>query len=118
MSSPDEARVRRPGGERSADETYYELTLFVSGASNLSARAIAGAQQLCETHLNGCYHLSVVDVHTDPAAVLRDRVVAAPTLVKNRPLPMRKVVGDMSQTSEVLQALELLITKDTSGMRR
>ena len=64
-----------------------ELTLFVSGASDLAARAIANARRLCDVHLHGRCHLSVVDVHEDPAAVLTSRLLATPTLVRNLPLP-------------------------------
>lgn len=85
----------------------YELTLFASGASDLSARAIADARQLCDLHLDGHYHLSVVDVHDDPGAALISQVHVAPTLVKTKPLPVRKVVGDLSDAAKVLMALEL-----------
>jgi circadian clock protein KaiB len=89
------------------EETWYELTLFVNGASDLSARAIANARRLCDTHLGGRCHLTVVDLQDDPAAVLSSRVLAAPTLVKHRPLPVRKLVGDLSRIDKVLRALEL-----------
>jgi circadian clock protein KaiB len=88
-------------------DTDFELTLFVNGASALSARAIGNARQICDVHLHGRYYLSVVDVHDDPAAAFRSEVIASPTLVRNRPLPMRKVVGDLSHTDKVLLALEL-----------
>jgi circadian clock protein KaiB len=97
----------------SADATRYELTLFVSGASDLSARAIASARELCDTHLEGRYQLSFVDVHDDADAVVRSRVLATPTLVKCRPLPERKFVGDLSHTDKVLVALELPVAKDS-----
>jgi circadian clock protein KaiB len=85
----------------------YELTLFVSGASDLSGRAIADAKRLCEVYLEGRYRLAVVDVHQDPAAVIASRVVAAPTLVKHRPLPERRLVGDLSRAEKVLMALDI-----------
>jgi circadian clock protein KaiB len=85
----------------------YELTLFVNGASDLSARAIANARRLCESHLAGRYDLHVVDVRDDPAALVSNRLLAAPTLVKSRPLPVRKIVGDLSRTDKVLSALGL-----------
>ena len=88
-------------------ETHFELTLIVSGASDLSARAIANATALCEGHMRGRYHLSVVDLHEAPASVLSAQVLAAPTLVKTQPLPMRKSVGDLSRTTSVLAALGL-----------
>ena len=87
--------------------TTFELTLIVSGASELSARAIANATLLCETHMAGRYHLSIVDLHEAPASVLSGEVLAAPTLVKTRPLPVQKFVGDLSRTHRVLAALGL-----------
>jgi circadian clock protein KaiB len=90
-----------------ADESGYDLTLFVSGASDLSARAISNAKALCEIHLAARYQLGVVDVHEDPAAALSGRMLAVPTLVRNRPLPVRQVVGDLSDTGKVLLALDL-----------
>jgi circadian clock protein KaiB len=89
------------------DDARYELTLFVSGASDLSARAIGNARELCDTHLAGRYELAVVDVHEDAAAALNSDVIAAPTLVRNWPLPVRKLVGDLSRTDKVLIALDL-----------
>ena len=68
--------LEAPG--RTVEDVVYELALFVSGASDLSARAIANAARICEAHLSGRYHLSVVDVHEDPAALLGSRVVARP----------------------------------------
>lgn len=88
-------------------ETVIELTLIVSGASDLSARAIANATLLCETHMAGRYNLSVVDLHEAPASVESGQVLAAPTLVKTQPLPMQKFVGDLSRTTRVLAALGL-----------
>lgn len=89
------------------DEERRELTLFVSGASDLSARAIADARALCDVHLDGRYRLSVVDVHEDPAAVLSHGVLAAPTLVRSRPLPLRRFIGDLSHVRDVLLKLEI-----------
>jgi circadian clock protein KaiB len=91
------------------ETTRYELTLFVCGASELSARAIANTQVLCEGHLRGHYQLSVVDVNEEPAMAAIHKVVAAPTLVKHRPLPRRKLVGDLADTGMVLLSLEIPI---------
>jgi len=91
----------------------YELTLYVSGASALSARAVANARLLCDNHLNGPYLLSVVDVQEDPGALVGTSVIAVPTLVMSRPMPARRVVGDLSQTARVLLALGLPVAGDT-----
>jgi circadian clock protein KaiB len=85
------------------DETYV-LTLFVNGATELSARAIAAARHLCDTELPGRHRLSVVDIHD---ASVETHVLAVPTLVKDLPLPMRMVVGDLSHLEDVLCALEI-----------
>jgi len=101
------SKLKRPEDELTAGAAFYELTLFVSGASALSAHAIATASQLCDLHLRGRYHLAVVDVHGDPAALAGRSVVAVPTLVRSRPRPERKVVGDLSDTARVLLALDI-----------
>lgn len=88
-------------------DAFIELTLIVSGGSDLSARAIANATRLCEDHMKGRCHLSVVDLLEAPASVLSGQVLAAPTLVKTQPLPMRKFVGDLSRPEKVLEALGL-----------
>jgi circadian clock protein KaiB len=111
MTTHDSTLKRFEDALAALDDTRYELALFVNGASDLSARAITNASQLCDLHLAGRYHLSVVDVHEDPAAVLHSRVLAAPTLVKNLPLPVRTLVGDLSNTQKVLVALDLPAAK-------
>lgn len=113
MTTPGEPLRERFDDESAAnDDNYYQLTLFVNGASDLSARAIANARELCESHLAGRYHLAIVDVHDDPAAVLSLRVFATPTLVKNRPPPIRRLVGDLSHSDKVLLALDIPFTED------
>lgn len=115
MTSPPDATLRRfEEALAEAVGSTYELTLFVSGASGLSARAIANAKQLCEVHLTGRYELAVVDLREDPGAVLHGRVLAAPTLVRSRPLPVRLLVGDLSNTTKVLKVLELPATDAAS----
>jgi circadian clock protein KaiB len=83
----------------------YELTLFVSGASRSSARAIGNARAICEAHLTGRYELAIVDVNQDPELARGRRVLATPTLLKMHPLPERMLVGDLSDRERVLRAL-------------
>jgi circadian clock protein KaiB len=87
-------------------EMTYELTLFVNGASDLSARAITNARALCETHLRGRYELSVVDVR-EAAVDFGGELLATPTLVKHRPTPERRLVGALSDPGRVLATLGL-----------
>jgi circadian clock protein KaiB len=108
MTAPHDAALERLEDALIAlDDTCYELTLIVSGASDLSARAIANARRLCDDHLDGRYQLTVVDLYQEPSAVLGSQVLAAPTLVKHHPLPVRRLVGDLSHTEKVLLALGL-----------
>lgn len=84
-----------------------ELTLYVNGASDLSARAIANARRLCDTAPDGPYELVLLDVAENLAALRSSQVLAIPTLVRTRPLPERRVVGDLSEPTRVLAALGL-----------
>lgn len=86
---------------------WYDFTLYVNGASKLSSRAIADAQRLCETYLTGRYALAVVDLNDQTVVEGAGVVVAAPTLMKNQPLPQRQVVGDLSDVDHVLAALDI-----------
>ncbi len=97
------------------DDVRYEFTLFVSGASALAARAIANARRLCDLHCSGNYRLSVVDIHEDASSLLTKNVLVTPTLVKSLPLPVRRVVGDLSQRDKVVDALDLPATRVVRG---
>jgi circadian clock protein KaiB len=83
------------------------LTLFVSGATRRSGRAITEVHNLCNIHLAGRFDLVVVDVRDNAALVASHRVTAVPTLVKNRPLPVRMVVGDMSDARRVMGGIDV-----------
>ena len=85
----------------------YQLRLFVAGNTTRSRRAIENLRALCAEHLPGQVSLEVVDIYQQPALAERHQIVAAPTLVKVRPFPMRRVVGDLSQPERVLRALDL-----------
>ena len=93
----------------------YVLTLFVTGASDMSVRAIGNVRALCEMHLKGRYQLEVVDIHRDAVSMLSHNVLAAPTLIKESPLPKRRLVGDLSDTSRVLAALDIRVAEPAPG---
>jgi circadian clock protein KaiB len=96
---------------RDADAAACELTLYVAGASEFSARAITDARALCDVSLDGRCRLTVVNVHEDAAAALSSQVIAIPTLVRNQPMPERRVVGNLSNTEKVLGALDLHVAE-------
>ncbi|HET9531987.1 MAG TPA: circadian clock KaiB family protein [Blastocatellia bacterium] len=88
-------------------EQVYVLRLFISGASPKSIEAIKNIKKICEEHLAGHYELQVVDVYQQPQLAADEQIVAAPMLVKRFPLPLRKLIGNLSNTSKVLQRLGL-----------
>lgn len=90
-----------------ADEGRCFLSLYVIGTAPASARAIASIRKLCEQHLAGRYELRIIDLKVDPAAAQEGQVIAAPTLVKTLPLPVRRFIGDMSLPDRVISRLEL-----------
>lgn len=85
----------------------YLLKLYVSGTSPQSVRAINNIKKICEENIKGRYTLEVIDLYQNPELAKEADLVAAPTLVKKLPLPLRKVIGDMSNTDRVLVALDL-----------
>jgi circadian clock protein KaiB len=85
----------------------YVLRLYVAGSTPQSSRAITNIKAICEIHLKGHYVLTVVDLYEQQERAREDQIVVAPTLIRQSPLPVRRLIGDMSQTGRVLTALEL-----------
>ena len=85
----------------------YILRLYVTGATPQSTRAMLNIRKICEEHLNGRYDLEVVDLSQNPTLAEGEQIVAAPTLIKKLPLPLRRFIGDMSQTERILIGLDL-----------
>ena len=86
------------------DEGNYVLRLFISGMTPNSRRAIDNVKKICEEHLQGRFELEIIDIYQQPIFAKEGQIVAAPTLVKELPLPLRKFIGDMSQTERILLA--------------
>ena len=89
------------------EKQNYVLRLYVTGATSKSTRAIENIRRICETELNGRYDLQIIDVYQKPSLAKDEQIVALPTLVKKLPLPLRKLVGDLSDTERVLFGLDL-----------
>lgn len=89
------------------DRARYILRLYITGTTALSARAIVNIRKLCEEHLHGRYELEVIDISLHPQLAEGEQIIAAPTLIKKLPLPLRRIIGDMSQTPRVLLGLDL-----------
>lgn len=91
----------------------YLLKLFVTGASAKSATAIANLRRICEEELGGQYELEVIDVLENPAEAENQKILATPTLIKQLPPPLRRVIGDLSDKDKVLLGLEVRPTQAT-----
>jgi circadian clock protein KaiB len=105
--SPDKrSTAKSPVSQRF--EGIYVFKLYISGASERSQRAVGNIRRLCEQNLPGRYQLEVIDVFQESNADSSDVIDAVPTLVKRLPLPLRRVIGDLSNTEEILVRLELL----------
>jgi circadian clock protein KaiB len=99
------ARFERLVVERSAER--YVLRLYVTGMTPRSTDAVAMIKGMCEDLLSGNYDLEVVDVYQDPTRASAEQIIAAPTLVKQRPLPERRLIGNLTNRERVVQALRL-----------
>jgi circadian clock protein KaiB len=90
-----------------ASEEQWQLRLYVAGESQKSLEAFANLQLLCETHLRGRYEIEVVDLVENPRLARGDEIIAIPTLVRRLPGPLRKIIGDLSDSERVLVGLQL-----------
>jgi circadian clock protein KaiB len=83
------------------------LRLYVAGLSRLSLRAIENLKKICEENLQGRYELEVIDIYQQPVLAQGEQIIAVPTLIKKLPLPLRRFIGDLSQTEKILVGLDL-----------
>ena len=86
----------------------YVLRLFVAGMTARSTRAVANIRAICEEHFPGAYALEVVNLYEQPSLASCEQIIAAPTCVRELPLPTRRVIGDMSNSARVLEGLDLV----------
>jgi circadian clock protein KaiB len=85
----------------------YVFRLYVSGNTPRSTRAIRNIRKICEEHLSGRYDLEVIDIYQQPGLAVDHQIIAAPTLIKSLPLPLRRFIGDISETERVLIGIGL-----------
>lgn len=97
----------RPGRGPKRRAPKYLLRLYVTGTTSKSVRAIQNVRRICEAHLQGRYELEVIDLYKNLPLARGDQIVAAPTLIKRLPAPLRKLIGDMSDEQRVLVGLDL-----------
>jgi circadian clock protein KaiB len=94
-------------GNAADGEAMYDLRLYVAGQSPRSVRALENLRRVCDEHLAGRYRVEVIDLLVNPALARGDEIVAVPTLVRKLPEPIRKIIGDLSDTDRVLVGLQV-----------
>jgi len=97
----------KPDEPQSDAKESWELRLYVAGQTPKSMTAFANLKAICEEHLAGKYTIEVIDLLVNPALARGDQIIAIPTLVRNLPEPIRKIIGDLSNTERVLVGLDL-----------
>jgi circadian clock protein KaiB len=105
LSKP--SRLRRP--------QQYVLRLYVTGTTGRSVHAIQNVKRICDEHLKGRYELEVIDLYKNLPLARGDQIVAAPTLIKRLPTPLRRLIGDMSDEERLLVGLDLRPRKRSPG---
>jgi circadian clock protein KaiB len=89
------------------EEDLFDLRLYVAGQTPKAIRAFANLRKICDEHLAGRYRIEVVDLLEDPQLGRGDQILALPTLVRRLPQPIKKIIGDLSNTERVLVGLDL-----------
>lgn len=94
------------------DTQLYVLRLCISGMTPRSREAILNLKHICETHLHGQYQLEVIDIYQHPELAAKHQILATPTLVKTLPSPLRRLIGDLSDTTKTLLGLGVAVKRD------
>jgi circadian clock protein KaiB len=95
------------GADTDSAEGTYVLRLYIAGTTPRSTRAVMNIKEICENALSSRYELEVIDIYQQPGMAKAQQIIAAPTLIKELPLPLRKFIGDMSNTEKILVGLDV-----------
>lgn len=104
---PKNQSDRSPRPKTGISETTWELRLYIAGHTSKSIEAIANLKKICEEHLGGKYKIEIIDLLQNPQLARGDQILAIPTLVRRLPPPVRKIIGDLSNTERVLVGLNI-----------
>jgi circadian clock protein KaiB len=102
------------GDSERRERQRYVLRLYVAGTTPRSTRAIANIRKICDDELQGRYDLEVIDVYQNPGATEEAEIIAVPTLIKSLPLPLRRLIGDLSDRQKVILGLDLQPKDETA----
>jgi circadian clock protein KaiB len=106
MTNKDQVEIFEEALKDSKDKKYV-LRLYVAGVTTRSTEAILNVKKICEEHLKGRYELEVIDIYQQPVLAKGEQIIAAPTLVKKLPPPLRKFIGNMYDVDRILVGLDL-----------
>lgn len=111
MKPRSSSASRKRGAKRTkkpvSETPHYLLRLYVTGQTPRSIQSVENLQRLCDKHLAGRFSLEVIDIYQQPALAAEGQIIAAPTLIKAMPLPLRRLVGDFSDAERVVLGLDL-----------
>jgi circadian clock protein KaiB len=99
--------AKKPSKPAPRTAKAWELRLYVAGQTPRAVTALENLKKLCEEHLAGCYRIEVIDLIKNPQLARGDQIIAVPTLVRKLPEPIKKIIGDLSDSERVLVGLDL-----------
>jgi circadian clock protein KaiB len=108
MINPRQRRTKRK--VRAPAKPRYILRLYITGQTPRSTKSVENLRRLCEKYMPGQYDLEVIDIYQQPALAAEGQIIAAPTLIKTMPLPLRRLVGDFSDRERVVLGLDLKVS--------
>lgn len=97
--------MANPGDSTENPDPEYVLRLYITGTSPNSVRAIRNIREICEQYLSGRYSLEIIDIYQETDRAREDQIIALPLLIRRAPLPVMRLIGDMSETNKVLRGL-------------
>ena|ERR1700675_294962 len=100
-----------------SEETVIDLRLYVAGQTPKSLAAISNLKKICAEHLEDHYRIEIIDLVKDPAMARDHQILAIPTLVRSLPVPIRKIIGDLSDTQRVVVSLDVRESKKGRGLK-
>lgn len=100
-------KAKKSGEDSKSDKKQWELRLYIAGQTARATTAFANLKNICEEHMAGKYKIEIIDLLKHPQLARGDQIVAVPTLVRKLPEPVRKIIGDLSDTQRVLVGLDL-----------
>lgn len=105
--TPKTSKAKKPSKPAARTSKAWELRLYVAGQTPRAVTAFQNLKNICEEHLNGCYSIEVIDLIKNPQLARGDQIIAVPTLVRKLPTPIKKIIGDLSDSERVLVGLDL-----------